>query len=589
MTLPIPQFDVRDRRSIRRASCDSVPKIMIVTGPNGCGKSTLLDELRQRSDSGGSILYVGPHRTSGRQKVQMRYAAGERLSMRELQSRQDLPNHEGIKIHSYSRSAWDYDETSNYLKYSLCQVELNRRDAFFERYEKHPGAMGPMPDVWKPLRELTENLLPHLRFERIDNSDRRNIKCLWNVHAKNIQVDIDDLSSGEKAIIQLFFPIIENRVQVLIDQGSDADNGGRDATEPVCVLMDEPELHLHPNLQGKVLDYLRRLTSREAIQFILATHSLTIVEQADSNELFLLQPSETMADDATDNQLVRIASSDEKLATIRSVFGSVSNVTALRTILVVEGVQANMHSRTAADERILSHLNPLFSQVTVLTGGGKAQCKQLARNLARIFSGELSSRIGAYALVDRDLDVVDVNEDDPRVKYLPVSMIENLLVDPKVIWDAISLTRHKTELQSSGDVEESLDQILDDLEEHEIDRRIKDKIGYFGFRAKDPLSDLQGQVATHVQELQDKTAEATITELRKQCHEEIHELTRKKERRENYSGKEILRRFYGTHLNNGMMSKELFVYECARAAANRKSVRDFVDNLFQEISTVSVG
>ena len=45
--------------------------------------------------------------------------------MRELQSRQDLPGYEGINIHSRSRSAWDYDETSNYLKYSLCQVELD--------------------------------------------------------------------------------------------------------------------------------------------------------------------------------------------------------------------------------------------------------------------------------------------------------------------------------------------------------------------------------------------------------------------------------------------------------------------------------
>ena len=55
----------------------------------------------------------------------MRYLAGNRLSMRELQSRQDLPGYEGINIHSRSRSAWDYDETSNYLKYSLCQVELD--------------------------------------------------------------------------------------------------------------------------------------------------------------------------------------------------------------------------------------------------------------------------------------------------------------------------------------------------------------------------------------------------------------------------------------------------------------------------------
>lgn len=117
-----------------------------------------------------------------------------------------------------------------------------------------------MPDVWQPLREMTENLLPHLHFERIDTTNRTNIQCLWNVHAKNIQVDMDDLSSGEKAIIQLFFPLIESRVQALINKSRDADSS-RDVAGPICVLMDEPELHLHPNLQGKVLDYLRRLAS----------------------------------------------------------------------------------------------------------------------------------------------------------------------------------------------------------------------------------------------------------------------------------------------------------------------------------------
>ena len=313
-----------------------------------------------------------------------------------------------------------------------------------------------------------------------------------------------------------------------------------------------------------------------------------MVEQADSDELFLLRPSETMTG-VTDNQLAKIASSDEKLAMIRDVFGSVSNVTALRTILVVEGVSATRNSRTAADERILSHLSALFSQVTVLAGGGKVQCKQLARSLAQTFSSELSSQIGAYALVDRDLDVVEANEDDPHVKYLPVSMIENLLVDPEVIWKAIHLTLHKTEFQRLDEVEKSLDLILDDLEEHEVDRRIKDKVGYFKFRAKDPLSDLQQQVVDHVGKLKDRTAEAAIAELRKQGEDEIQELKCKKLRRENYSGKEVLKRFYDAHLNNGMMSREMFVYECARAAADRKLVKDFVEDLFRQIGAVNVG
>ena len=181
----------------------------------------------------------------------MRYLAGPKLLMRELQSDQNLPNYEGINIHSTSRNAWDFDEISSYLKYALCQIELDRQAGITDRFD-HDGEIskGLMPDVWKPLREMTENLLPHLHFHEIDVSDRDHIRCLWDVHGKGIQVDIDDLSSGEKAIIQLFFPLIENRIQSRIEQSKAANKSApaNQVSEQVCVLMDEPELHLHPNL-----------------------------------------------------------------------------------------------------------------------------------------------------------------------------------------------------------------------------------------------------------------------------------------------------------------------------------------------------
>src|SRR6266853_4494986 len=73
-----------------------------------------------------------------------------------------------------------------------------------------------LPDPWAPLKELTTNLLPHLQFERIDSADRNNLRVLWRVHAKDTLVDLDDLSSGEKAIIQIFYPLVESRVKEIL-------------------------------------------------------------------------------------------------------------------------------------------------------------------------------------------------------------------------------------------------------------------------------------------------------------------------------------------------------------------------------------
>ena len=578
----IPQFSVRNRRSIRLAAWEPVPRIMLITGPNGCGKSTLLDALRQAPGPNGSILYVGPHRTSGRQQVQMRYLAGAKLLMRDLQSRPNLPGYDGINVHSTSRSAWDFDDTNSYLKYALCQIELDRQAALAERFDKYGRIEeGSMPDVWKPLREMSENLLPHLHFERIDVSDRNHVKCVWNVHAKDVQVDIDDLSSGEKAIVQLFFPLIEHRIQALIDQskGAEGDRGNAQTTEQVCVLMDEPELHLHPNLQGKVLDYLRGLVVREDVQFVLATHSPTIVEQGSSDELFLLRPSELVSVD--ENQLTRIASDDEKLDLMRDIFGSMSNLTAMRTVLVVEGRKAASSSRTATDERVLNFLSDRFAQVTILAGGNKTQCKQLAQGLAEVLARDLSSAVGAYALVDRDLETGP--DEDGRIKYLPVSMIENLLVDPEVIWKALVLVLHKTAFKARADVEAALAVILDDFRQDEIDRRVKAGIGYFSFRAQDPIASIREQAAEHMQSVADATSEERMGELRQQSERDVASLAERNLRRENFSGKKILETFYRRHMHNTGMSREIFVYECARAARERKVVKRFVEGLFEGI------
>jgi hypothetical protein len=75
---------------------------------------------------------------------------------------------------------------------------------------------GSLVDPWEPLRELTINLLPHMTFERIDASNRDQVKVLFRVHRLDVRVDVDDLSSGEKSIIQMFYPLIEREIKALV-------------------------------------------------------------------------------------------------------------------------------------------------------------------------------------------------------------------------------------------------------------------------------------------------------------------------------------------------------------------------------------
>jgi hypothetical protein len=128
-------FRVENQRSVRLAECPRTPKLMVIAGPNGAGKSTLLNALRTQPGQ-GPILYVGPHRNARRQTVQWRHLLSAPISLEDLLARQDIPGYEGVQLVTGARDAWSFDDTANYLKHGLCQIEVDRKDAISARYDR---------------------------------------------------------------------------------------------------------------------------------------------------------------------------------------------------------------------------------------------------------------------------------------------------------------------------------------------------------------------------------------------------------------------------------------------------------------------
>src|SRR5260370_748369 len=124
----IPSFTVQTQRSINLARCEDVPRLMVIAGPNGSGKSTLLDAIRVNAGY-TNVIYVGPHRAMRKQTVQQRYLLQQTLSFETLLTGQHVPNMEGMRIFDGQRDPWGYDETANYLKFALCQIEVDRSRA----------------------------------------------------------------------------------------------------------------------------------------------------------------------------------------------------------------------------------------------------------------------------------------------------------------------------------------------------------------------------------------------------------------------------------------------------------------------------
>ncbi len=59
-------------------------------------------------------------------------------------------------------------------------------------------------------------------------------------------------------------------------------------TPDTIMVIDEPDLHIHSVLQKRMIEYMRERANQDNVQFIIATHSPVIINEASSEETFVL-------------------------------------------------------------------------------------------------------------------------------------------------------------------------------------------------------------------------------------------------------------------------------------------------------------
>lgn len=109
------------------------------------------------------------------------------------------------------------------------------------------------------------NFFEVMRLKKVDRSLKGEIQILFSKNGKDIA--IDSLSTGEKQIVFRGAHLLKNSKNI---------DGG-------VVLIDEPELSMHPKWQDKILKYYRDLfvhSGRQCAQMIFATHSEYVLHSA---------------------------------------------------------------------------------------------------------------------------------------------------------------------------------------------------------------------------------------------------------------------------------------------------------------------
>ena len=454
--MSLDSISISNEGPIDEASCDEIPPLMIIAGPNGVGKSTFLRHLFDLPDEEfeeeTKQTYLGPHRSPNSMVVnEKQILEFDNVSSREVFSySENFPEspHDRLANEVFGADNFQGDIERSSLNTSadfLPYFEVKRRvfqlrsrmghelsDEFLE--DGGGVASDFWPNIDEPFRNAVDDILPGVEFAGVglENHDY----SLEFTNRDGSTVTFDELSSGEKDSIALSFLAIEHKIeQELIEHGH---MEGDD--EDLLMLIDGPESYLHPRLQLNYLDYIRRFVESypddKNIQIIMCTHSQTILNEATEEELYFLMYPDTIdgnqlknSDDLPNDVLDDIT---EQLGTISLSSG--------KNLLLVEG---------PTDRDILRNLYPdIESNIDILPMSGKDAV--LSRTLNELASELSEVEVRVYGIVDRDRDLDLNREVDDRIHVLPATCMENLLLKPEPLYEALVVSSGVTAMESEG-------------------------------------------------------------------------------------------------------------------------------------------
>lgn len=453
--MPIISFTINEL-PVKHAECQGLPNLMIIAGPNGVGKSSLLDSLAKNMRENKSNVEKTPkakpvhilaHRVPAPQKLHKStvYTTKDTrfqdsLSGESYRFRSAINPNEYLQ-HSSVRNRTSPDFASYFeVKNKLVRFESKFNEAIKEIYVKNGEVRkDSLPDIFKPIREAVSNLLPGITFDKVELVDENFDVKFTNRLGSN--VEFDSLSSGEKDILAMLFPLLEKQVENLLL----AAKGETSPKEDLVILIDTPEANLHPALQEIFLKYIRSsikqaIKNGELLQFILVTHSPVMINAAEPSELFLMNFPEQ-----DENQLIK--TEDLDLSALQSYLGrlGLSAFTFGKPILLLEG---------KTDSDLLYILKPDLTKKFVLYHvGGKERVTGFIETFDKLIDELSQRRIHIFGILDKD------REDKIKSKSvklqaslftLPVTCMENLLLNSEYIFEALKISAGNEKLTSAN-------------------------------------------------------------------------------------------------------------------------------------------
>lgn len=270
----------------------------------------------------------------------------------------------------------------------------------------------------------------------------------YAVETPNGIIDFDDMSAGEKEVLNTYI-----RFHQLKPKGA-------------IILFDEADAHLHPDLQRRYLEVLRKIG--EGNQLWLTTHSPEMMIAAGTESLYTVLKQQGSTDG---NQLKRVTNSEEVHEVLSEVMGSRGLVSFNQRIIFIEGTESS------TDRNVYERLYPPgLHNVSFVPAGNSATVRKTAERVNQLLSSSMEFQ-HYYSIVDGDLErSVSGPSNSGRLFHLPVYHVENFLLDENLILELCKeMLSSGCPYTSSADIEGSLKQlVLEDVHINPYTRALLD-------------------------------------------------------------------------------------------------------------------
>jgi energy-coupling factor transporter ATP-binding protein EcfA2 len=367
-------------------SISGLTDITVLVGRNGSGKSVLLRNWRNLNPD--TTHYVVPERT-GEMNFQPAYMNDEMG---------------GSARRGYSER--------NFVD-SYRQRVLSRVQAYFMTRGNYRGD-GLPPCAPSELEARVSRLLPDFQLEL--TVGQPPYRLIRNDNGQAI-TNADHLSSGEAQLLTVSLDILTICAMWELNQ-----------VIPRLLLLDEPDAHIHPDMQARFADFIVGLVERFSLQLVVATHSTSLLSALGqfggemTSVIFLNRTSAAFQAKRFDHVSKEMASCLGGHLLMGPLFGA--------PLLLVEGDD---------DYRIWSQVprHHVVNLAVMPTNGDEIRRYQLTTE--RIFASLSDPPVQplGYALLDGDKALPTPNPQNPQIyiRYLRLSCheAENLYLTDVVL------------------------------------------------------------------------------------------------------------------------------------------------------------